>query len=237
MLEGHAHENFKEIENVIKYFGLVFSYLTLDINIDGVVDYKIPIKYIRSSKIYSLYNDNKDKFRSMMPIITYDVVSLGYLPQLHNNSLQTQKKFDYEFTNEGEKFYKAPYRISIDLKILCIKLSHLYQILEQILPHFTPSMIRCGVTEFEEFEPHWNKYPITLVGLSLGNNAEEGIPSFVEDLHSASLRFTVDTLLYSRLKNRMSRPKIKEIILKFYTKYDLDKEILLPELEEEGGAV
>lgn len=213
----------KNLENVIRHFGILMSYLTLDINLDNSPDRKIPVKFSSASKIYEAYMNDKEKIKTIFPVMTYQLMDMQYLPHIHLNNILGSKKFkNEEPENIDIKYLSAPYRITLSLNIMATKLAHVYQIIEQIVPAFTPTVMKCGISEITPYEPYFDKYNFTLKGVNLIPQGAEAYPSYLEDIHIAQLIFTVDIIMFAKLLKNTPEDKIKEIIVEYYAEDILD---------------
>ena len=130
----------KNIRNIVVLFGTVFN----DINIqrtksDGTVErqLKIPIAYGPSEKFLAKLNQ-KDKSYSL-PRMSFEITDYAYDP---TRKLQTTKKYkkvkSASVTELNTIYNPVPYDFNITLSVMVRYSDDGSQILEQILPFFTP---------------------------------------------------------------------------------------------------
>lgn len=235
---GYIGKYHKTLETLIKHFAMLMGYLTLDINLDNDPDIKIPIKFTAASKIYEAYMANKDKIRSLLPLITYQLVNINYFADLHTNSILGRRKYErdnntVEGAPDGTEFMylNAPYRVTIKMNIMSSKLANVYQILEQILPAFTPTLMKCNIEELQKYEPCFDKYNFTINSVQLIQSGTQLYPSYLEDLHIVEILFTVDIILFSKILRNIPDHLIREILIEYYAENILD---LRQYINEEG---
>ena len=131
----------KNIRNIVVLFGTVFN----DINIqrtksDGTVErqLKIPIAYGPSEKFLAKLNQ-KDKSYSL-PRMSFEITDYAYDP---TRKLQTTKKYkkvkSASVTELNTIYNPVPYDFNITLSVMVRYSDDGSQILEQILPFFTPT--------------------------------------------------------------------------------------------------
>ena len=150
----------KNIRNIIVLFGTVFNDISIKrVKSDGVVDkhFKVPIAYGPSEKYLTIveqgqlgqskgdsgYYPNTGKRSSVarmsLPRMSFEIVTMVYDP---TRKLQTTKKIKEVKTDDETKLITAytpvPYNFDIDLSIMVKNSDDGTQILEQILPYFTP---------------------------------------------------------------------------------------------------
>ena len=130
----------KNIRNIVVLFGTVFN----DINIqrtksDGTVErqLKVPIAYGPSEKFLAKLNQ-KDKSYSL-PRMSFEITDYAYDPA---RKLQTTKKYkkvkSASVTELNTIYNPVPYDFNITLSVMVRYSDDGSQILEQVLPFFTP---------------------------------------------------------------------------------------------------
>lgn len=221
---GDLSKYHKNLENIIRHFGVLLSYLTLDIDLDNLPDRKIPVKFTKASSIYEAYMNDKEKIKALFPIITYQVIDIKYQGNLNNNNLLKAKKFGTDADNHTYRYLNAPYRALLKVSIMSTNLGHLYQLIEQILPAFTPTVMKCDIEEIFKYEPFFDKYNFTYQDVSFLTKDSQYYPSYLEDVHVAELTFTVDFIMYAKTIKTHSADIIKEIFVKFFSDLDLSEE-------------
>ena len=130
----------KNIRNIVVLFGTVFN----DINIqrtksDGTVErqLKIPIAYGPSEKFLAKLNQ-KDKSYSL-PRMSFEITDYAYDPTRKLQTTKKYKKVNSASVTELNTIYNpVPYDFNITLSVMVRYSDDGSQILEQILPFFTP---------------------------------------------------------------------------------------------------
>jgi hypothetical protein len=150
----------KNIRNIIILFGTVFNDITVKrVKSDGTVDkhFKVPIAYgpaekymtiieqgqLGQSKGDSGYYPTTDLASSVqrmsLPRMSFEIVTMVYDP---TRKLQTTKRIrevkETDETKLSTVYTPVPYNFDIDLSIMVKHSDDGTQILEQILPYFTP---------------------------------------------------------------------------------------------------
>jgi hypothetical protein len=130
----------KNIRNIVVLFGTVFN----DINIqrtksDGTVErqLKVPIAYGPSEKFLAKLNQKDNSYS--IPRMSFEITDYAYDP---TRKLQTTKKYkkvkDASVTELNTIYNPVPYDFNITLTVMVRYSDDGSQILEQILPFFTP---------------------------------------------------------------------------------------------------
>tara|TARA_B110000467_G_scaffold22245_1_gene19703 strand:+ start:124 stop:882 length:759 start_codon:yes stop_codon:yes gene_type:complete len=190
----------KNIRNIVVLFGTVFN----DINVrrvdsEGVVkqNFKIPIAYGPAQKylVRAEQNniDNTIHVGISLPRMSFEIITMTYDS---TRKLQTTKKIKALNSLDNNKLITAytpvPYNFEIDLSIMVLNSDDGAQILEQILPYFTP-----------EFQVTMNEMatlgikrdiPIVLNSISTEDDYEGDFISRRNLVHTLS--FTVQGYLY-----------------------------------------
>ena len=130
----------KNIRNIVVLFGTVFN----DINIqrtksDGTVErqLKVPIAYGPSEKFLAKLNQKDNSYS--IPRMSFEITDYAYDP---TRKLQTTKKYKKvkgaSVTELNTIYNPVPYDFNITLTVMVRYSDDGSQILEQILPFFTP---------------------------------------------------------------------------------------------------
>lgn len=131
----------KSVKKVISTFGSLFSDIVIQAGTDEIIT--VPIHYAHKQKFIEVLANNAD-VRNMytdvaLPIMGFEITSFTYAPERMTNPLniqnlkKTNDKVDFIFTS-------IPYSIGIELYIATNTVDEGYQILEQIVPFFTPQL-------------------------------------------------------------------------------------------------
>ncbi len=135
MFGYHAYN--KNIRNIVVLFGTVFNDISVKrLKADGKVErqFKVPIAYGPSEKFLAKLNQQDT---ITLPRMSFEITDYAYDP---TRKLQTTKKFKKvkNTTELTTVFNPVPYDFSITLSIMVKYSDDGTQILEQILPYFTP---------------------------------------------------------------------------------------------------
>jgi hypothetical protein len=141
---GHDYYH-ESIRKYVIYFGTLFNDLRVKRrNTDGNViqNIQVPVTYAPREKMTSKLegNLNLDAQESIiLPRISFEMVSLQYAAERKLNTLNRLSSTDVQ--NSGKKrnaYQPVPYDINFDLNIYVKYAEDGTQLLEQILPFFTP---------------------------------------------------------------------------------------------------
>ena len=191
MFGYHAYN--KNIRNIVVLFGTVFNDISVKrLKSDGTTDreFKIPIAYGPSEKFLSKLNQQKT---ITLPRMSFEITDYAYDPV---RKLQTTKKHKKvkSVTQLNTIYNPVPYDFNITLSIMVKYSDDGTQILEQILPYFTP-----------EFQVTMNEMstmgikrdiPIILTGVTTEDTYEGDFITRRALIHT--LTFTVKGHIYGR---------------------------------------
>jgi hypothetical protein len=103
---------------------------------------KIPVSYAGKNKLIQRYVRRDISFKGVqmtLPRIAFEFVSFQYDPQRKLNRLH-QFVADNNTTSKKTLYSPVPYNIDVKVSILANKNNDITQIVEQILPKFTPDV-------------------------------------------------------------------------------------------------
>lgn len=201
--------NHSIIRKTISAFGSVFSGITIQhFNSDDELVKMIQCPIAYSPKESWFYRLNEDpeflrKFETELPRISYEMVNIVYDPIRKQSSKNVLPMLCGE--NGGQLFSPAPWKIFFSLYTYTKTQEESFQIMEQVLPFFGPSLI-VNINIL----PSWNisiDVPITLESVSLTDSYESGLST--NRLIQQKYDFSVDILLFGPTDNNFS--VIKEI--------------------------
>ena len=143
---GHFYN--ESIRKLTVAFGSLFNEIyTIRYNQDGTENQKtlVPITYGSKEKYLrrltepsGIYDDTK--LQITLPRLSFEMASVNYDPTRHLNKLNRKI-----ITNEGENafvtFQEVPYNISYSLYAYTRNMDDNLQIIEQIVPYFSPEFI------------------------------------------------------------------------------------------------
>lgn len=141
---GHDYYH-ESIRKYVIYFGTMFNDLRIKRrNTDGNViqNIKVPVTYAPREKMTSRLEANLDLQNQesiLLPRISFEMVSLQYAPERKLNTLNRYSHVDATDGNKKKSMWQpVPYDINFDLNIFVKYAEDGTQLLEQILPFFTP---------------------------------------------------------------------------------------------------
>jgi hypothetical protein len=218
MLEYFYH---KITRKVIVGFGTLFNDIYVsrnDTEGNEIERIKVPIAYGPKQKyIIRESNSNPDLVRNFsmdLPRMGYEFVSLEYDSTKQMPVSQKSAFIDSETNYLKYRYERVPYRIMLDLHIVTKNTDDGLQILEQILPYFSPD------------------FNITL--LSVGADAKIDVPIYIEKIEKQedyeedfstfkNLIFTIRFVAKVNLYGPVTRSKvITQSEVNFYDQYDID---------------
>jgi len=131
----------RSIKKVIATFGSLFSDVVIQAGNNEIVT--VPIQYAHKQKFIEVLSNNTD-VRNLytdigLPVMGFEITSFTYAPERMTNPLNIQNIRKSE--NEVNMIFTSiPYSIGIELYIATNTVDEGYQILEQIVPFFTPQL-------------------------------------------------------------------------------------------------
>lgn len=125
---------------MIVAFSSVFDNIEVNINNRDII---VPLHYAQSEKFIQKINQYKDENGTIkpisMPVMGFELTSMQYDPERHTNTLN--KIQDVKMKSVKEYMYnRSPITWNFDLYIAVKRLGDGLQIIEQIIPFFTPHL-------------------------------------------------------------------------------------------------
>lgn len=141
---GHDYYH-ESIRKYVIYFGTLFNDLRVKRrNSDGNViqNINVPVTYAPREKMTAKLEGNlnlDDQESIVLPRISFEMISLQYAAERKLNTLNRFSKVDVQNSAQKKDMYQpVPYDINFDLNIYVRYAEDATQLLEQILPFFTP---------------------------------------------------------------------------------------------------
>tara|TARA_R110000764_G_scaffold25335_5_gene60757 strand:- start:48 stop:878 length:831 start_codon:yes stop_codon:yes gene_type:complete len=141
---GHDYYH-ESIRKYVIYFGTLFNDLKIkrrDTTGNVIQNIKVPVNYAPREKITSKLEGNLDLQNQeaiLLPRISFEMVSLQYAAERKLNTLNRYTNVDAADGGKKKSMYQpVPYDINFDLNIYVKYAEDATQLLEQILPFFTP---------------------------------------------------------------------------------------------------
>jgi len=206
----------KSIKKLVIAFGTLFNQIYLErFNQDGTSANKIriPLTYGPKEKFIRRLTSDSDITDSThvqiaIPVIGFEITSMLYDANRKINKLQSN------FIESGNTFKRGwseiPYNINFGLYVFCRNIDDNLQIIEQILPNFTPEFnVSLNLNELNT--------KVTVPIILNGVNTEEIYEGDFQTRRSitTSFDFTAKTYLYGQIKEE-SNTLINEAEVNLY---------------------
>ena len=136
------HSYNKNIRNIVVLFGTIFNDITVKrLKSDGTTEreFKIPIAYGPAEKFLAKLNQQGVPDTMTLPRMSFEITDYTYDPARKLQTTKKLKKVKTGSTTDLNTIYNpVPYDFNITLSIMVKYSDDGTQILEQILPYFTP---------------------------------------------------------------------------------------------------
>lgn len=163
------------IRNYVIAFGEIFNDITVERkdsqgNTEKFI--KVPLAYGPTQKFLSRLNiyNKEAEVAIVLPRMSFEISGITYDPSRKRNKLTGVKKLSDDPNKQDFIYNPVPYDIDFTLSIMVKNAEDGTQILEQILPFFTPSF-NIPIKEVKEFDIV-NDTPLTLTGVDLQDDYE-----------------------------------------------------------------
>lgn len=178
---------------------------------------KVPISYAAKEKFYRRVveidkNTDRNSFESLLPRIGFEMTSLAYDSSRKTNSLNKSISVRTEAgTTMSYSYNEVPYNVDFSVNIMTRNIDDGHQILEQIVPYFTPDFtISMNFTDLDRKID----VPIVLSSVEMSEDSEGDMND--RRLVTYSLAFQAKSYIFGPIK---SSKLVKDIKLSFF---DLD---------------
>lgn len=134
----------KSLRNYIIMFGNLFNDITVnryDSNNNLNTSIKVPINYGPRDKALSRIDQNPNlipEYGIILPRMSFEMIAMNYAPTRKLNTIDRRAKLVSDNTRLQFQYNPVPYDINMTLSIMVKNADDGAQILEQILPYFTP---------------------------------------------------------------------------------------------------
>lgn len=206
------------IRKIVTAFGTLFNNIYIE-RVDGATIKKIKIPLIYSGKekfIYRLnFNTDKTQVQTILPRIGFNIISFTYDSERKKNSINRRYKEQVNTDNDVSFQYRyedVPYNIEFELNIYARNMDDGLQIIEQILPFFTPEFTITIKPKILNTSNEKIDIPIVLNTITPSETYDG---TFKDDtrLLTWDLAFTAKTFLYGPVKQA---GLIKDININFF---------------------
>jgi hypothetical protein len=160
------------LRRAVASFGTVFNDIYMKrFNADGTEKerFKVPLSYSSKQKFIQKIKPQNGQIKMILPRIGFEMTSMTYDPIRKTNTLQ--KRYNYQSdTSFSYRHERVPYDIEFSLYIATKNIDDGLQIIEQIIPFFTPEF----TITFETIDGIDEKtdMPIVLNGVTTEDNYE-----------------------------------------------------------------
>lgn len=132
----------KSIKKVIATFSALFSEVQITTAQGNVVD--VPIHFSQKQKFIEILANNEDVNNTMsdiaLPVIGFEISNYLYNAERMTNPINVQHVKVTDKDTNVVSFTSVPYSIGIEMFVMTNTIDEAYQILEQIVPFFTPEL-------------------------------------------------------------------------------------------------
>jgi hypothetical protein len=171
---------------------------------DGVAEKtNVPITYSGKEKFIRRLTEassisNNVKIETMLPRLGFEITNLQYDPVRKINKLNTKSrsvKIDEQNTNTYQSYAEVPYNVQYGLYCFTRTIEDNLQIIEQILPYFSPEFI--VTLNMNELDVNVD-VPIVLNSTNLTETYEGDMSS--RRMIVSTFSFTAKAYIYGRIK-------------------------------------
>ena len=145
---GKAHFYHEAIKRAVSVFGTMFNEIDIQRDVDGSAtqNVRVPLSYGPNQKFIArldsaadLMDNTKSRVAMTLPRIAFDITGLTYDAERKLGKLKQYKLHDSSDNSVlRTQFAPVPYNINFGLYVLSKNTEDALQIVEQILPFFTP---------------------------------------------------------------------------------------------------
>jgi hypothetical protein len=216
-----AHFNHKTIRRLVVAFATLFNGYQVE-KPDGTL-IEVPILWSSKQKWYTkikedLVPSTKTATAITLPRMGFVISNINYDFNRKISSLNKISALDSTNENKLRRIYSpVPYTIDIDLFIASRTIDEGLQLVEQIVPFFTPSF-NITIIELDELQIE-RDIPIKLNSVTPDFKTEGSFDG--DDIKLWDLSFSLEVNLY---KNITSKNIIKKVVIDTYTNTDISTE-------------
>jgi hypothetical protein len=169
---------------------------------------EVPLKLGGKEKVWYWINERKDD--QMLPMMSAYITSIDFASDRLVNTMQTVTKSSTPSAGSYSSFSNpTPYDIQFTLSIWTLHLRDADEILEQILPYFTPTIyMRVKISELD------GTFDVPVTFQSCAPDISNEMPDEENRVVMWNLDFRVQTYMFRPVSDS---GMIKKIITKFYT--------------------
>jgi len=197
-----THFYHKRVRTAVSVFGSLFNNLhVLRTNSSNQVisQVKVPLSYAKKRDFLSRIEDigtgeSEYKLAIKLPRLSFEITSMTYDATRQLPKVNTMSRAIQNSVISRQRLYSAtPYTIGFALNIYAKNQDDALQVVEQILPYFTPQYT-VTVKPFADIPSLLEDVPITLSSVSM--NDDQGTPLGSQRTIVYTLAFDMDILLH-----------------------------------------
>jgi len=197
-----THFYHKRVRTAVSVFGSLFNNLhVLRTNSSNQVisQVKVPLSYAKKRDFLSRIEDigtgeSEYKLAIKLPRLSFEITSMTYDATRQLPKVNTMSRAIQNSVVSRQRLYSAtPYTIGFALNIYAKNQDDALQVVEQILPYFTPQYT-VTVKPFTDIPTLLEDVPITLSSVSM--NDDQGTPLGSQRTIVYTLAFDMDILLH-----------------------------------------
>lgn len=180
MFGGHFYN--QRIRKAVAVFGSMFN----DINIirknssgNVISQTKVPLSYGPKRDFLARIDqanqsENERQVAIKLPRMSFEIVAMAYDPVRQLPKLNACPKTADDATSKKKLYVPVPYTISFQLSIYAKSQDDALQVVEQILPYFTPQYT-LTLNPLDNFSDVKEDTPITLLGVTFSDDYEAAL--------------------------------------------------------------
>jgi hypothetical protein len=216
-----VHFAHKTIRRIVIAFGTLFNNYKIE-KPDGTI-ITVPCTWASKSKWYTMLEQDPTKSNVeslMLPRLGFTIAGMSYDFARKVSSInKLVRKNDADGNNPFRTYTPVPYNIDFELFLVSKSADEGLQLIEQIMPYFTPSF-NITINELDTMNV-MRDIPIILNSVNTDFVREGSFDG--SDLYEWSLNFTVEANIY---KNIETYPIIKKVVVDTYTLNDSEEEVV-----------
>lgn len=227
MLEHFYHAT---IRKVVVGFASLFNNVHMSrVNSQGqeIERIRVPISYgpqqkfiRRLERIGTDFDQQKVRLETYLPRMSFEISALSYDSSRKLNSIQKTVAFSQDRSKLKGRFERVPYNMTMNLGVMTKNTEDCLQIVEQILPYFTPEYVFTIKAIQGTDEDVDIPVVISSVSLSDGDDGSYGDYS-TRKISTAALQFSAKFYLYGPVKDF---PVVMETDLNIFDTGDFGKD-------------
>lgn len=216
------HFYHQTIRRAIVAFGMVFNDIQIrrrDSNGNVVQSLKVPLAYGPKQKFLSRLYDNPDPennpIQMTLPRMGFEMTNLLYDSQRKANTLQQKKAITDDGNTAAYQYSAVPYTMDLSLSIFAKNQDDALQVVEQIIPFFTPAL-NLSVKAVPEMGIV-DDFPVILQDISFEDDYEGDYATRRSIIYT--LNFQIKLNFYGPIEER---GMIKQVQVNSYLETDTD---------------